>query len=77
MVMPTVNVMTDHVIETLIHNFPVNVMILTVATAVLASTMTNHTTANVRTDTKTGKIEQICRVVCFIFKTVNVNCLHF
>ena len=68
---PIVNVLTDHVIETLIHNFPVNVMILTVVTVVLALTMTNHSAAYARTDTKTGKIEPICHVVCSIFKAVN------
>ena len=64
-----VNVITDFVTKTLIHNFPVNAMISTVVTAVLASTMIDHTAADVRKDTKTGKMEPIFHVVSSIFKT--------
>ena len=71
-----VNVFTDFVTKTLIHNFPVNAMISTVVTEVLASTMMNHTAAYVTKDTKTGKMKPICHAVCFIVKTVNSNFLN-
>ena len=75
--MPIVNVLTDRATETLIHVFPVNAMISTVVTAVLASTMMNHSAADVRKDTKTGKIEPICLVVSSTFKIVNSNVPNF